>query len=88
MFQDPLAEEQPSSSAHHNTVSRTQLYHNAKVPEFVEIIYPEFGGHAQHKMTVVSSAKEGALLHVEFTVENLDLEGCACPPPYRYSGRW
>ena len=87
MFQDPFVEDQPSSSGQHASGKRTQLYHAAKVPEVVEIIYPEFGGHGAYTMNIASSAGENTPVLVEFTNENLDLQGCACPLPYTYSGR-
>ena len=87
MFQDPFVEDQTPNPFLLASGTRTQLYHAAKVPEVVEIIYPEFGGHGAYTMNIASSAGEDAPVLVEFTNENLDLEGCACPLPYTYSGR-
>ena len=76
-----MGDEPMSSDAHAASLSRPKLYHVARVPEHVTIVYPAFDESPEYKMCVCSSASRGAKLYIEFTQENLELNGCACPPP-------
>ena len=61
--------------------SRQKLYGSARAPECMEIEYPEFPGSPAHALRVLTTSRRGGKLHIEFTIGNLDIEGCASPQP-------
>ena len=79
--QDPLADANQSNSLDVYTESRQKLYGSARVPERMEIEYPEFPGSPAHALRVLTTSRRGGKLHIEFTIGNLDIEGCASPQP-------
>ena len=83
--EDPLADEQPSISDHHLSESRNKLFHQSRVPAYLDITYPactyEGGGYPAHTMCVWATATRGAKLSIELNDENLNYDGCAYPPP-------
>ena len=74
-----------ASSSSHAAESRTKLFYQARVPQYVDIAYPVFVAddreYASRVMCVATTPMKGAKLHIEFNVDNIDLDARARPPP-------
>ena len=68
-----------ASSSNQTSESRSKLFYQARVPQYVDITYPAFVADecqiAPHTMCVAATPAKGAKLHIEFTQANIDPSG-------------
>ena len=73
--------------------SRARLFNQAHVPQCIDIVYPGFAvddreypgtvrEYPPRTICVVATPTKGTKLHIEFTVDNIDLDARARPPPF------
>ena len=67
------------SSINHTAESRTKVFYQARVPQYVDITYLAFAAdehhNAPHVMRVAATPAKGAKLYIEFTAANIDPSG-------------
>ena len=67
------------SSSNQTSESRTKMFYQARVPQYVDITYPAFVADerhiAPHMMCVAATPAKGAKLYIEFTAANIDPSG-------------
>ena len=78
--------DETGSTATHAMEKRAKLFYQARVPQYTDITYPVFvvgdREFASHVMCVATTPTKGTKLHIEFTVDNIDLDARARPPPF------
>ena len=68
-----------ASSSNQTSESRTKMFYQARVPQYIDITYPAFVADeiqvAPRVMRVAATASKGTKLYIEFTAANLDPSG-------------